>query len=227
MIVAKQSHPSYLSCSLWQKKLPLLLYLLLFVAKHRTEELAERLLVFSRLADDIRNVRRVRSGRPVPVVKALKTSKDLYNGVEMEEMADRAKTRDAINAGSLVKVMTGADKMVNGLLDLLQFSEQGESIGPNAKRIANEIVRAMGNPKVLDTKGKSYEMRSAPITFVVHVETPAPLQRPHSARRGIHVRRQQDHLHQHLQADGELKGTTTRGFAMGLGGWLQEVLSQG
>ena len=100
-------------------------------------------------------------------VKALKTSKDLYNGVEMEEMADRAKTRDAINAGSLGKVMTGADKMVNGLLDMLQFGEQGESISPNAKRIANEIVRTMGNPKVLTAENKSYEMRSVPITFVL------------------------------------------------------------
>ena len=114
-----------------------------------------------------RNRASAAGGANIADVKALKTSKDLYNGVEMEEMADRAKTRDAINAGSLVKVMTGADKMVNGLLDMLQFGEQGESVGPNSKRIANEIVRAMGNPKVLDTKGKSYEMRSAPITFVV------------------------------------------------------------
>ena len=38
-------------------------------------------------------------GANIADVKALKTSKDLYTGVEMEEMADRAKTRDAINAG--------------------------------------------------------------------------------------------------------------------------------
>ena len=97
----------------------------------------------------------------------MKTSKDLYNGVEMEEMADRAKTRDAINAGSLGKVMTGADKMVNSLLDILQFGEHGESIKGSNKAFAREIMTKLGNPGAFNNKTKSIVMTTAPVMFTL------------------------------------------------------------
>ena len=98
---------------------------------------------------------------------ALKTSKEIYRGVDMDEMIDRAKTRDAINAGSLVKVMTRADKAVNNLLDILQLGEHGESITNQGRALAREIMTMLGNPGVFNNKKKSIVMMTAPVMFTL------------------------------------------------------------
>ena len=50
-----------------------------------------------------------------------------------DEMANRASTRNEINAKSIDKMMAGADKAVNNLLDLLQFVENDETISKKGK----------------------------------------------------------------------------------------------
>ena len=100
-------------------------------------------------------------------VAALKTSADLYKGVDKKEMEDRATIRDAINAKSIDKVMTGADKAVNNLLDILHFGENGESVTPKGKALAKEIMTKLSNPAAFGGKGekKSVNMATALVRF--------------------------------------------------------------
>ena len=69
--------------------------------------------------------------------KALKTSKELYRGVGMDVMAARATTRNEINAKSISKLMTGTDKAVNSLLDMLQLCEKGGTVSADNKKRAD------------------------------------------------------------------------------------------
>ena len=69
--------------------------------------------------------------------KALKTSREIYKGVGSEEMAARATTRNEINAKSISKLMTGTDKAVNSLLDMLQLCEKGGTVSADNKKRAD------------------------------------------------------------------------------------------
>jgi len=113
------------------------------------------------------NINRELASNGANEVKALKTSAEIYRGVGKKEMADRAATRNEINAQSIEKLMTGADKAVNNLLDLLQFGENGETISKKGKAAAMEIMTRLGNPAVFDGKSKSYNMTTLPVRLML------------------------------------------------------------
>ena len=83
-------------------------------------------------------------------------------------MAARANTRNEINAQSMAKLMTGTDKTVNNLLDMLQFGEKGETITSDNKKLALEIMTRLSNPAAFkgeDGRNKSVGMTSAGVKF--------------------------------------------------------------
>ena len=99
--------------------------------------------------------------------KALKTSAEIYRGVDKKEMEDRAAARSEINAKSFAKHEPKTDKAVGGLLDILQFNGEGASVTPDTKKLAREIMTKLGNPAAFGGEGKSVEMKSAPVTFTL------------------------------------------------------------
>lgn len=62
-------------------------------------------------------------------------------------------------------MMTGADKTVNKLLDVLQFGENGESITSDSKKLAREMMTKLGNPAAFSGMKKTVEMTSTPVKF--------------------------------------------------------------
>ena len=99
--------------------------------------------------------------------KALRTSAEIYRGVGKKEMEARATTRDEINAKSIDKLMTGTDRAVDNLLDMLQSGGRGDTISLSSKALAREIMTKLGNPGVFGGKKKSIVMASAPIQFAL------------------------------------------------------------
>ena len=97
--------------------------------------------------------------------KALKTSREIYKGVGSEEMAARATTRNEINAKSISKLMTGTDKAVNSLLDMLQLCEKGGTVSADNKKLAKEIMTKLGNPAAFSGLTKTVSMTSADVKF--------------------------------------------------------------
>ena len=122
--------------------------------------------VIDQYADQI-NQKRASASNGANGVKVLRTSADIYRGVDKKEMEDRAATRNEINANSIEKLMTVADKAVNNLLDLLQFGENGETISKKGKAAANEILFRVSNTAVLDGKSKSYNMTTLPVKLML------------------------------------------------------------
>ena len=116
------------------------------------------------------NANRATAAHGAKAPKMLKTSKELYRGVGMDVMAARATTRNEINAKSISKLMTGTDKAVNSLLDMLQFGENGETITSDNKKLAKEIMTKLSNPAAFkghDGKNKTVEMTQSkvPVKF--------------------------------------------------------------
>ena len=114
------------------------------------------------------NAKRASAAHGAKAPKTLKTSKELYRGVGLEEMAARANTRNEINAQSMAKLMTGTDKTVNNLLDMLQFGEKGEAITSDNKKLALEIMTRLSNPAAFkgeDGRNKSVGMPKAGVKF--------------------------------------------------------------
>ena len=111
------------------------------------------------------NERRASAAHGAKAPKALKTSRELYRGVELEEMAARATTRNEINATSIGKMNTGTDKAVNNLLDMLQFGEKGETVTSANKKLAREMMTKLGNPAAFNGLKKTVAMTSAPVKF--------------------------------------------------------------
>ena len=99
--------------------------------------------------------------------KALKTSADIYRGVDKKELEDRATTRNEINAKSINKLKTGADKAVNNLLDMLQFGEKGGVLSKSGKALAKEILARLGDPAAFTEEKKSIDRRAAHIRFAL------------------------------------------------------------
>ena len=64
-------------------------------------------------------------------------------------------------------MMTGADKTVNKLLDVLQFGENGESITSDSKKLAKEMMTRLGNPAAFNGMKKTVEMTSTPVKFTL------------------------------------------------------------
>ena len=111
------------------------------------------------------NKNRATAANGAKAPKVLKTSKELYRGVGMDVMAARATTRNEINAKSISKLMTGTDKSVNNLLDMLQFSEKGETITSDNKKLAREIMTKLSNPAAFSGLTKTVGMTSADVKF--------------------------------------------------------------
>lgn len=111
------------------------------------------------------NANRATAAHGAKAPKTLKTSKELYRGVGLEEMAARATTRNEINAKSIAKLMTGTDKSVNNLLDMLQFGEKGETITSDNKKLAKEIMTRLSNPAAFSGLKKTVNMTSSDVKF--------------------------------------------------------------
>ncbi len=99
--------------------------------------------------------------------KALRTSAEIYRGVDKREMENRAAARDAVNAQSVAKLQTTADRAVNNLLDILHFGENGESITSFDKKLAKEILAKLSNPTAFDRKSKTVDMVAVPVKFTL------------------------------------------------------------
>ena len=111
------------------------------------------------------NKNRATAANGAKAPKVLKTSKELYRGVGMDVMAARATTRNEINAKSISKLMTGTDKSVNNLLDMLQFSEKGETITSDNKKLAREIMTTLSTPAAFSGLTNTVGMTSADVKF--------------------------------------------------------------
>ena len=99
--------------------------------------------------------------------KALKTSAEIYRGVNKKEMVSRAAVRDEVNAQSVAKLQTTADRAVNNLLDVLHFGEHGESVTSFDKKLAKEILTKLSNPTAFDRKSKTVDMTAVPVKFTL------------------------------------------------------------
>ena len=99
--------------------------------------------------------------------KALRTSAEIYRGVDKREMESRAAARDEVNAQSVAKLQTTADRAVNNLLDVLHFGEHGESVTSFDKKLAKEILTKLSNPTAFDRKSKTVDMTAVPIKFTL------------------------------------------------------------
>ena len=99
--------------------------------------------------------------------KALKTSAEIYRGVDKQEMENRAAARDEVNAQSVAKLKTTADRAVENLLDILHFGGNGESITSFEKKLAKEILTKLSNPTVFDRKSKTVDMAAVPVKFTL------------------------------------------------------------
>ena len=99
--------------------------------------------------------------------KALRTSAEIYRGVGKQEMESRAAARDEVNAQSVAKLQTTADRAVNNLLDVLHFGEHGESVTSFDKKLAKEILTKLSNPTAFDRKSKTVDMTAVPIKFTL------------------------------------------------------------
>ena len=99
--------------------------------------------------------------------KALRTSAEIYRGVNKKEMESRAAVRDEVNAQSVAKLQTTADRAVNNLLDVLHFGEHGESVTSFDKKLAKEILTKLSNPTAFDRKSKTVDMTAVPIKFTL------------------------------------------------------------
>ncbi len=100
--------------------------------------------------------------------KALKTSAEIYRGVDKQEMENRAAARDEVNAQSVAKLKTTANRAVENLLDILHFGGDVESITSFEKKLAKEMMTKLSNPTALVGKDKEPEplsMVTAPVTF--------------------------------------------------------------
>ena len=99
--------------------------------------------------------------------KALRTSAEIYRGVDKREMESRAEARDAVNAQSVAKLKTTADRAVDNVLDILHFGGNGESITSFEKKLAKEILTKLSNPTVFDRKSKTVDMAAIPVKFTL------------------------------------------------------------
>ena len=100
--------------------------------------------------------------------KALKTSAEIYRGVDKQEMENRAAARDEVNAQSVANLKTTANRAVENLLDILHFGGNVESITSFEKKLAKEMMTKLSNPMAFVGKDKETEplsMISAPVTF--------------------------------------------------------------
>ena len=101
----------------------------------------------------------------------MKTSAEIYRGVDKQEMENRTVARDEINAQSAAKLKTTADKAVNNVLDVLHFGGNVEGITPVSKMFAREMLAKLSNPMAFVVKDKEPEpltMTAVPVTFTLH-----------------------------------------------------------
>ena len=99
--------------------------------------------------------------------KALKTSAEIYRGVDKQEMENRAAARHEVNAQSVAKLQNTANRAVENLLDILHFGGNGESITSFEKKLAKEILTKLSNPTVFDRKSKTVDMAAVPVKFTL------------------------------------------------------------
>ena len=102
--------------------------------------------------------------------EALKTSADIYKGVDKKELQSRAEIRDSRNAGTLEKgIASNANKTLNTLMDILRFSDSGKIDKPSRDMInlAKDIRSVLKhNRDILLKAGDSVTLKSQPITLV-------------------------------------------------------------
>ena len=123
------------------------------------------------LSKDAINTVKQKLGIPGDAMAALKTSAEIYRGVDKQEMENRTVARDEINAQSAAKLKTTADKAVNNVLDVLHFGGNVEGITPVSKMFAREMLAKLSNPMAFVVKDKEPEpltMTAVPVTFTLH-----------------------------------------------------------
>ena len=93
---------------------------------------------------------------------------DVANGAKaLRTSESRAAARDEVNAQSVAKLQTTADRAVNNLLDVLHFGEHGESVTSFDKKLAKEILTKLSNPTAFDRKSKTVDMTAVPVKFTL------------------------------------------------------------
>lgn len=104
--------------------------------------------------------------------EVLKTSDDLFKGVDKKVLKTRAETRDSINEGTLkkgIEVGLGANKTLNTLVDILKFSDSAklDKPSPEMTSLAKDIRTVLSsNRDILLKAGDSVTMKERPISLV-------------------------------------------------------------
>ena len=123
---------------------------------------AEVRQVIDQYAEKINENRRA-DGTP----KLLQTSSELYKGVSEQTLKSRETTRTKVNTKTYESMVSEADNSVNTILDILQYTGQGETetISNIQKGIANEIYGIMKKSGDLPGEGNPIELTSANVSL--------------------------------------------------------------
>ena len=75
--------------------------------------------------------------------QALQTSREIYSGVSETALESRAAVRESVNTRSVEHIVTEVDNSVNTMLDMLEFTGEGETVTMTRtqKGIAEEILK--------------------------------------------------------------------------------------
>ena len=89
---------------------------------------------------------------------ALQTSGEIYRGVSQSTLASRAAVRESVNTTTVEQMMSEADNSVNKLLDMLEYTGEGETVTMSSaqKGIAQEILKRERELSM----GKSIELKT-------------------------------------------------------------------
>ena len=105
---------------------------------------------------------RINDNRSVDGTARLETSKDIYKGVSEETMKSRETTRNSINTRTIESMVSEADVSVNTVLDILQYTGEGESetLSILQKGIANELSIIMNKAGNLPDKRNPIQLQT-------------------------------------------------------------------
>lgn len=101
--------------------------------------------------------------RSVGGVETLKTSEEIYEGVGEQTLKSREMVRNQVNSQTVDSMVTEMDHSVNTMLDILQYTGEGETetINNIQKGIAREISNFLKQPGNLPGKSNPTELKTA------------------------------------------------------------------
>ena len=105
---------------------------------------------------------RINDNRSVDGAARLETSADIYKGVGEKTMKSRETTRNSINTRTIESMVSEADVSVNTVLDILQYTGEGESetLSILQKGIANELSSIMNKAGNLPDKRNPIQLQT-------------------------------------------------------------------